>query len=624
MASLLSRLGERIVSSKDDKDLLPEEVQLRRHDRRLRIFTRLIDKTPLISWIFLLAGYAWLLALPYKALHRGHYISENAIQPAQVNTYWSWTEVSWADRYAGQVAEWATLPSHSKADQIRIAFGKNGLPAATQSYSYDAGNRSVAGTNAWAVYHAPKTDGSEAIVLVASWKSRNGQVNVRGIATLLALSRYLTKFSLWSKDIIFLISDGYLEGAHAWLKEYHGQTQSNLRADKLRLTSGAIWAALIVDYPYHSFDHLGIYFEGTNGQLPNLDYINSVTHIARWTGGSPVRLHTDTDSLRSDYSGLASALNHDDIREYQRASKNILRQVGYCALGTPSGPQGVFGQYRIDAITLFAMPAEGPHGFHSLGKTIESTLRSLNNLLERFHQSFFLYLMSTPHSFVNVGNYLPGPILVSIAMTLSGLGLWGQIFAKRKDRLKGSRDALPARPVLLALSLVTLCYMLGGATLYLATAKLQLITQIHILCSLAALPALAAWPFAALARNRQHTERLSDVLLCFGLIINGMVLAVASTLNFSLAAVLSIVSALPWLGARSARSPADRWLASIFALACSPPSIACIAFALKPSGAVPVLDSLTRDWIIVRSWTLPLIFLVVQPALTHLLLALYL
>jgi hypothetical protein len=25
-------------------------------------------------------------------------------------------------------------------------------------------------------------------------------------------------------------------------------------------------------------------------------------------------------------------------------------------------------RYRIDAITLFGLPAEGPHGFHSLGK----------------------------------------------------------------------------------------------------------------------------------------------------------------------------------------------------------------------------------------------------------------
>ena len=38
------------------------------------------------------------------------------------------------------------------------------------------------------------------------------------------------------------------------------------------------------------------------------------------------------------------------------------------ALGKPSGPEGTFGKYRIDAITLFGVPAEGPHGFHALGR----------------------------------------------------------------------------------------------------------------------------------------------------------------------------------------------------------------------------------------------------------------
>lgn len=34
--------------------------------------------------LLLIAGYLYILALPYKRLGRGTYISENAIQPAQV------------------------------------------------------------------------------------------------------------------------------------------------------------------------------------------------------------------------------------------------------------------------------------------------------------------------------------------------------------------------------------------------------------------------------------------------------------------------------------------------------------------------------------------------------------
>lgn len=73
----------------------------------------------------------------------------------------------------------------------------------------------------------------------------DGTLNLRGVATVLALSRYvkrknmlnycislpydhfLLEYSLWARDIIFIISDGYMEGMQAWLSEYHGVTQSS-------------------------------------------------------------------------------------------------------------------------------------------------------------------------------------------------------------------------------------------------------------------------------------------------------------------------------------------------------------------------------------------------------------
>ncbi|KAM7280013.1 hypothetical protein ACFE04_007147 [Oxalis oulophora] len=42
----------------------------------------------------------------------------------------------------------------------------------------------------------------------------------------------------------------------------------------------------------------------------------------------------------------------------------------------------------------------------SYGQVIEGTIRSVNNLLEKFHQSFFLYLLTSPSKFVSVGVYM--------------------------------------------------------------------------------------------------------------------------------------------------------------------------------------------------------------------------
>lgn len=77
-------------------------------------------------------------------------------------------------------------------------------------------------------------------------------------------------------------------------------------------------------------------------------------------------------------------------------------------------------RYRIDSLTLYCTPATGPHGFHTLGRTLESTLRSFNNLLERLHASYFFYLLPRPNYFIPVGNYLPAAVLLGASLTIGG------------------------------------------------------------------------------------------------------------------------------------------------------------------------------------------------------------
>jgi glycosylphosphatidylinositol transamidase len=138
------------------------------------------------------------------------------------------------------------------------------------------------------------------MVISASWLSRTGDgdgtLNLRGVSIVLALAAFLkrkllcskndvpfqiyfsppTDYSYWAKDIVFVISDGYLDGMQAWLGAYHGSEQYSklscichlynclsflgLQAEPLSLSSGVIWTALNIDYPGHSFSHLGVFF----------------------------------------------------------------------------------------------------------------------------------------------------------------------------------------------------------------------------------------------------------------------------------------------------------------------------------------------------------------------------
>lgn len=166
-----------------------------------------------------------------------------------------------------------------------------------------------------------------------------------------------------------------------------------------------------------------------NGALPNQDLINTVRHIAMYTGQCPVQLHSIPAELPSptDLGGLGIAkdlLKKPTARSYIRDARNLLEDLRYSSIGNFSGSHGLFAEYRIDALTLFAEPADGPHGFHAFGIILESTCRSINNLLERLHASFHFYLFSRPGWFIKIGNYLPSTILLGASVTIGGLGMW--------------------------------------------------------------------------------------------------------------------------------------------------------------------------------------------------------
>ena len=69
------------------------------------------------------------------------------------------------------------------------------------------------------------------------------------------------------------------------------------------------------------------------------------------------------------------------------------------ATGMPSGNHGLFHKFGIEALTIEGVlrrrsSNRGLPVSDTMGRIIEGVFRSLNNLLERFHQSFFFYLVS--------------------------------------------------------------------------------------------------------------------------------------------------------------------------------------------------------------------------------------
>ena len=74
----------------------------------------------------------------------------------------------------------------------------------------------------------------------------------------------------------------------------------------------------------------------------------------------------------------------------------------------------ILNRYRIDAVTM-----KGEKGttyrLSEVGDILEGVYRSINNLLEKFHQSFFFYILPCTYRYVSIGVYMPPIALMAAA-----------------------------------------------------------------------------------------------------------------------------------------------------------------------------------------------------------------
>jgi len=267
------------------------------------------------------------------------------------------------------------------------------------------------------------------MVLIGAWRNQDGNINYSGVALVLSLARYFKRWSLWSKDIIVLIPSDSTNGPQAWVDAYHDSHDSST-IESLSIKSGALQGAIAIDYPAgpwgQRFDKLHVVYDGVNGQLPNLDLINTAISVA------------------SGQMGIACTIQRmwDHSNGYQDRLKTMLRGMVSQAVGYGSGPHSSFMAYHVDAITVQTI-GDGWHDEMSLGRVVEGTFRSLNNLLEHLHQSFFFYLLMHSNRFVSIGTYLPSAMLIAVNFSITSILLWvlsGRPATKRQQETKPEID----------------------------------------------------------------------------------------------------------------------------------------------------------------------------------------
>lgn len=140
---------------------------------------------------------------------------------------------------------------------------------------------------------------------------------------------------------------------------------------------------------------IDVKIEGLNGQLPNLDLFNLATRMC------------SKENVAHTFKNRPLKFFNDPLKHWWYSMKTMLAMVTTQATGVPNGNHGLFYRFGIQALTLEGFAPNGKnqykHGFISLGRILEQIFRSLNNLLERFHQSYFFYLLPSSSRFVSIG-----------------------------------------------------------------------------------------------------------------------------------------------------------------------------------------------------------------------------
>lgn len=177
------------------------------------------------------------------------------------------------------------------------------------------------------------------------------------------------------------------------------------------------------------------------------------------------------------HTAIQGIENHSN--NYRDRLHTILRGMMRQSLGLATGPHSSFIPYHVDAITLQPY-GEGWHDEMTLGRIVEGTFRSLNNLLEHLHQSFFFYLLMHRDHFVSIGTYLPSAMLLAANFSIMAIFLWvksGQA-PQTKQQNSGHSKALGTkeatrvasatveRDLFLPISVVTTCQALSVIPLF--------------------------------------------------------------------------------------------------------------------------------------------------------------
>ena len=495
------------------------EVVLRKV-KRLGLVPKIISIIPIISLLLAISSVGWLLLLPIQGNFRNTYMSENALMPGQVTSYFRESEWNLVRGYRSEVTKLEKLSLPDRNKEIEKWLEDIGLK--TSNYVNDKGQNTLYG-----IMNAPRGDDTEAMILAAPWRTSNSRYNIGGVTLGVALLRYFTKMSIWSKNIIVVFPEDGHTSLRSWVEAYHSS---------LDRTAGSVEAAVIMEFEDDSdyFDYFELNYEGLNGQVPNLDLLNTVITVGSNEGISASVQQTPANVLeKNDYESRLKIL-----------IKGIIN-LAFAGLSRTTLGCEAFSGWQIQAFTIKARGTGGPADITLFGRLVDSTFRSVNNLLERFHQSFFFYFLLSPRHFVSIGTYLPSAILLAVALALSALSCFLHDYTITTRKIIDNVSRL----LVIMTSIEVVCFILSFALPYMTQEAysdddISVRVVLYSLTSFCVLISLLTLFRQTITKKLRLNETLTYLLVAASLYLLSMLITALLIVHFALAVTVGLF-ALP-------------------------------------------------------------------------------
>lgn len=518
---------------------------------RLGLIPKIIRNLPKISLLLSIIGIIWIAVLPLEGQYRGTYISENALMPSQAYSYFRESEWNILRGYRTQLKSFKTDDLMDYQSNLQVMEGwLNDIGYKTHI------QHSEHGSNLYGVWHVPRGDDTEAIVLGAAVYNSDGVFNIGGLSLTFALARYFHRWGVWSKNIIIVIPQDPNFALRSWVNAYHST---------LDLTGGSIEAAIMMDYPSDSdnFEYVELYYEGINGQLPNLDLVNVAVSISEHEGPRVSIQGTRKEDLY--------------VNDYWSRLRILTRGIVELALAglRPGHGNEAFSGWRIQAITLKAKGTSGPD-ITTFGRIPEAIFRAVNNLLEKFHQSFFFYFLLAPRNFVSIGTYLPAAALVTASFVVSSLD---KVVSSGFEITHLLQFGIPAGSILFASMVIGLIVS-------------QLVPILPIFVDYALIAGFVVLSGSSLFYKINAKEELKAVLRSLALLYYSTILSSLLVLNFSLTFAIGLL-ALPLTLINDTLKPKTKIL---FLLVSNPFVVSILIAQDFEHGLSELLHGLVTSW----------------------------